>query len=196
MAPELNDRAGAASAGARLCLACGMCCDGTLFKDVELQPGDSAAKSALQQLSLYDPGINPGDNLRQSQPRGTKWPQPCAALCADLRCRIYAERPGRCRDFECSQFKAVAAGERDEAEALRIIRRTRQAADKVRRLLRALGDEHERLPLSRRFGRMQRRYEAGRFSALDESALERYSELTLAVHQLQMLLQREFYPGS
>jgi len=41
---------------------------------------------------------------------------------------------------------------------------------------------------------MRRRCESGGLAAMDEAATERYAELTLAVHQLQLLLQSEFYP--
>ena len=34
----------------RLCLACGLCCNGVLFRDVELQDGDDL--EALQKLGL------------------------------------------------------------------------------------------------------------------------------------------------
>ena len=33
-----------AAIASRLCAACGMCCDGTMFQIVRMQPGDSAAE--------------------------------------------------------------------------------------------------------------------------------------------------------
>jgi Fe-S-cluster containining protein len=172
-----------------LCLACGLCCDGTLFRDVELQADDATARQAMAALGDTAP---PGS---RRLPRGkSKWPQPCAALCADLRCQIYADRPSRCRAFDCAMLKSALSGACEVPAALRIIRETRQAADQVRRLLRALGDQAENLPLSRRFRLMRRHCDAGGLADMDESAAEDYAELTLAVHRLQLLLQREFYP--
>ena len=181
----------------QLCLACGLCCNGVLFKDVELQPGDD--KEHLRSLGL--PVREPRRVVRKSgrslhskpEIRIPKFPQPCAALCAGNRCRIYAERPARCREFECALFKSVAAGETELAAALKIIHATRQRADQVRRLLRALGDTDEQLALSLRFKRTRRRLEAGGF---DDASADAFGELTLAVHALNVLLSSRFYPGS
>ena len=54
-------------------------------------------------------------------------------------------------------LKSVKAGRTEPAAALRIIRTARERADKVRRLLRALGDTDEQLPLSARFRRTGKR---------------------------------------
>ena len=72
----------------QLCLNCGLCCDGALFKDVELRPGDNAAK--LRALGL------PLESRRDK----TRFPQPRAALGRDCRCRIYGDHPARCRECE------------------------------------------------------------------------------------------------
>lgn len=173
----------------QLCLACGLCCDSTLFRDAELQPEDDATRLAALGLPVTQRKALPGRNGRSAI---LKLPQPCAALCADRRCRIYEERPTRCREFECALLKSVGAGRLDTTGALRIIRQTQDCAQKIRRLLRELGDTDERLPLSRRFRQTRRRLESG---GLDEASAEVYAELTLAVHQLQLRLQREFHPG-
>jgi len=178
----------------QLCLACGLCCNGVLFKDVELQPGDDAEQLKSLGLPIREarkvqrkPG-NPKPETRNS-----KFPQPCAALCEGNRCRIYSERPSRCREFECALFKSVAAGKTELAAALKTIRATHQRADQARRLLRALGDIDEHLALSVRFKRTRRRLEAGGF---DDVSADTFGELTLAVHALNVLLSTKFYPGN
>lgn len=168
----------------RLCLACGMCCNGVLFRDVELQPGDDA--DALKKLGLPVRSVRRGDGVI------AKAPQPCAALCADNRCRIYAQRPTRCREFECLLFAAVASGEVEVDGAMKTIRQARVRADKVLRLLRQAGDSDEHRPLSQRFNRTRRRFEAGGF---DDDAVEVFADLTLAVHSLNVLLSAKFYSG-
>src|SRR5262245_20222594 len=102
------------SLGVRLCLSCGLCCDGTLFRDVELQAADDLSRRAMADVL---------DATHLNLAQKSKWPQPCAALCADLRCQIYADRPSRCRDFECELFKAVASGTFETDEALKVIRK-------------------------------------------------------------------------
>jgi len=174
------------SVAQQLCLACGLCCNGVLFKDVELQPGDDAARLKSLGLALS----NPQSAIRNPQ---SKFPQPCAALCGDNRCRIYAERPARCRQFECALFKSVAAGETPVAAALRTIRIARQRAERVRTLLRALDDTGEQVALSLRFKRLRRRIES---MPLDDATAETYADLTLAVQDLNLLLAQSFYPDA
>jgi uncharacterized protein len=162
-----------------LCLACGLCCNGVLFKDVELQAGDDPAHLK----ALGQPVETPRGKAR--------FAQPCAALCPDNRCRIYDERPARCRQFECALFQAVAAGKVELPAALRVIRSAHRSAAKVRELLASLGDCDEGLALSLRFQRTKRRLER---DLTDDETAERYADLTLAVHELNLHLGREFYP--
>lgn len=78
-----------------LCRACGLCCDGTLFGLVRLQPGEAVA---LVQLG------------------GGSLPQPCPALKGVL-CSIYEARPSACRAFDCLLLAAWREGEVTLAEA-------------------------------------------------------------------------------
>jgi Fe-S-cluster containining protein len=165
-----------------LCPACGLCCNGVIFANLALQPGDNAAR--LRSLGM--PVCNSHSTLHP--PHLT---QPCAAF-DGCRCRVYADRPKYCRQFECVLFKSVKAGQTEPA-ALRIIRTARERADKVYRLLRALGDTDEQLPLSARFRRTSKRLKE---QELDEETADTYGQLTLAVHDLNLLLGDAFYPGS
>src|SRR5262245_8551784 len=165
------------STAQQLCLACGLCCNGVLFKDVELQPGDDAAQ--LKSLGLPVRVRHSSFVIRHS-----KFPQPCAALCENNHCRIYKERPARCGEFECALCKSVAAGETTMVAALRTIRLAGQRAERVRALLRALGDTDEHVALSLRFKRLRRRLES---APLDNATAETYADLTLAVQDLNLL---------
>jgi hypothetical protein len=167
-----------AAVGSDLCLACGLCCNGVLFRDVELRPGDN--ETVLCSV---------GAVVRRLKTK-TSVPQPCPALCQDNRCQVYAERPQRCREFECALLKRVLTGAVPANHALRTIRTARQRSEKVRRLLRELGDADEQLPLSRRFNRTRRRLES---SELGHGQAEVFAELTLAVHELNLLLGESFY---
>ncbi|MCU0783181.1 MAG: YkgJ family cysteine cluster protein [Verrucomicrobia bacterium] len=169
---------------ARLCPQCALCCNGVLFKDVELQPGDDATK--LKPLGLP---LSPIGN-RQSAIHNFRFPQPCAAL-DGCRCRIHADRPARCRQFECALLKSVAAGKTEVDAALRAIRVARQRADQVHALLREVGDVDSKLALSLRFKRTKRRFEA---SPPDDARAEVFGRLTLAVHDLNLWLRGKFYP--
>lgn len=165
----------------QLCLACGLCCDGTLFDHVRLGKGDRPAK--LKSLGL--PVL-----LSRTTPPIARSLQPCAALCADRTCRIYADRPRQCRAFECGVFKDLAAGRINSAAALRLVKQARRQADRIRRLLRQLGDHDEHRPLSERFVRMQHCLEAGN---ADADAADLFAELGMAVHQLSLLAHEKFH---
>ena len=65
----------------QLCPNCGLCCDSTLFADVELRAGDDAKR--LKQLGL---------TIVQKSKSKLAFTQPCA--CFDGKfCGIYADRP-------------------------------------------------------------------------------------------------------
>jgi len=169
------------NSGEKLCLACGLCCDGTLFDNVQLGPGDDAKK--VQALGL--PVL-----VSRARTPVTFFRQPCTALCADRTCRVYADRPGQCRTFECGVFKNAQAGRITFAAALRLVKQARRRADHIRRLLRQLGDTEEHRPLGDRFRRTQRRMESG---SADAEAAGTFAELGQAVHQLNLLAHEKFY---
>jgi len=160
----------------QLCPNCGLCCNGVLYSDVELQAGDDAEKL-----------IGLGMSLRK---KGTKRAlvQPCR--CFDGKfCRIYADRPERCAAFECGLLQRVQSGALPAPAALRRIAVAKDLADKVRRLLVQLGDDDEPSALTRRYGRMMRR--PIDLSA-DEATAGARGELMLAVNDLMQVLRREF----
>ncbi|HOX58611.1 MAG TPA: YkgJ family cysteine cluster protein [Candidatus Paceibacterota bacterium] len=171
------------AAATELCSACGLCCNGVIFANLALRPGDNIPR--LQSLGL------PVRSTRAAS-RPPHLAQPCAAF-DGCHCRIYSERPEYCVEFECVLLKNVKAGRTEPAAALRTINTARDRADKVRRLLKAMGDTDVHLPLSVRFRRAGKRL-IGR--DVDEETADTYSQLTLAVHDLNLLLADAFYPGN
>ncbi|MCL4787017.1 MAG: YkgJ family cysteine cluster protein [Verrucomicrobia bacterium] len=160
----------------RLCPNCGLCCNGVLFGDVELQRGDNPKRLTEQGLNLF----------RKS--RKTCFRQPCA--CFDGKwCQVYADRPNRCRTFECRLLKQVQAGAVTATAALRNIAEARRATEQVRRLVRELGHTDESVPLNRRYAALAAQPID---LATDEERVERRSELMLAVGRLVRILERDF----
>lgn len=161
----------------RLCPNCGMCCNGVLFADVELRKGDDARRLAELGLSLVKKGRSK-----------MAFAQPCACFDGKL-CGIYAGRPKRCRTFECGLLQRVQAGELDADAALKTIAQTKRQAEKVRVLLRQLGQTDEGLA-------MTTRYTQAMSAPVDlsdhETDSERRGELMLAVDELMQLFQRSF----
>ena len=164
-----------------LCLACGLCCDGTLFDLVKLEATDDAR--TLKALGL------PVTVSRGKNPVA-RFPQPCSALCENRTCRLYKDRPWQCRVFECGVFKEAKAGKIGIPAALKQVRLARRRADKIRKMLRELGDTDEHLGLGERFHRTSERLESGRTDA--ESAAK-YADLSLAIHQFKLQAHDRFY---
>jgi len=165
------------SAANSLCPACGLCCNGVLFADVKLAPGDDAAWLTSHGLPVRQRG------------RSCSFSQPCAGLQADGRCRIYVDRPQMCRDFECGVLKEVLAGRLTDSEALRVIRRAQRLARKVAVLLEQAGNSDRHQPLTKRYQAVMR--QPIDLSAGDEAGDLR-GALMLTVHELMDLLHQRF----
>jgi uncharacterized protein len=161
---------------AQLCPACGLCCNGVLFGDVELQRGDNA--KILTQLGV--------DLFRKG--RKTAFPQPCACFDGKL-CGIYAERPKQCRAFECGLLKRVKAGKLTAGAALKTIAGARRSSEAVLMLVRELGSTDETKPLNQRYAAVVAQPIN---MAADQAVLERRGELMMAVAKLVDSLGRDF----
>ena len=166
-----------------LCRECGLCCNGVIFADVQLQSGDNAARLRALGLTFL--------KNRKSPIANRKFCQPCTAF-AGCECKIYSERPTYCRQFECLLLKSVKTRETNSTDALRVIRSALRRVKTVKRLLQQLGDTDDSVALSKRFRRMQRKLES---AAMDREAAQTFGELTLAVHDLNMLLAERSYPA-
>ena len=160
----------------QLCPNCGLCCDSTLFADVELRAGDDARR--LRELGL---------TIQQETPKKLAFAQPCA--CFDGRlCKIYGDRPKRCRQFECGLLKRLEAGEMTAGAALKKISEAKQRTEKVRELLRSLGQRDEQMALTHRYTEAI----IAPVDLADEAGAERHGELMLAVNDLMTRLERDF----
>jgi Fe-S-cluster containining protein len=160
----------------QLCPNCGLCCDSTLFADVELRAGDDPKRLKKLGLTLEKKGIS-----------RLAFTQPCACFDGKL-CGIYADRPKRCRLFECGLLKRVEAGEMAATMALKKIATAKQQAERVRELLRSLGQREERMALTHRYAEAM----SAPVELADEAGTECHGELMLAVNDLMQRLERDF----
>lgn len=168
---------------AGLCLQCGLCCNGVLFRDVELQDGDNV-------MRLLQHGL-PVKTAPGTKEPAYRLPQPCDALCDNLRCRVYAQRPARCREFECAILQNVLAGKLPMEAALRKIHRVQAKIRAVERLLRSLGEQRSDQPLKKRFRKVQLRLEK---EGCDPDAADIFAKLSESYHALGLDLAAHFYP--
>ena len=96
-----------------LCVECGLCCDGTLFADVELK--DTREAAALEAMGLEVDEEDGRELLIQ----------PCRGL-DGTRCTIYPHRPECCRTFECGLLMGVRRGQVSRAEAMTVIEEVKE----------------------------------------------------------------------
>ena len=160
----------------QLCPNCGLCCDSTLFADVELRAGDDAKR--LKQLGL---------TLVKKGRTKLAFAQPCACFDGKL-CQIYHDRPKRCRTFECGLLKKVEAQTLTPGAALKKISEAKKRAETVRELLRSLGHHAEPMALTHRYAEVM----SAPMDLADADGAERRGELMLAVNDLMARLQRDF----
>src|SRR5688572_741376 len=120
-----------------LCTNCGLCCNGTLFADVELA-------SVKEATTLEVMGLNIDEDEDSSDPPLLL--QPCTAL-RNKRCTIYPHRPKCCRTFECRLLQNVHRGTLSLEHAHLEITAALQIVTKVRTLLRELNYSDDQLSL-------------------------------------------------
>lgn len=166
----------AATAIAKLCPACGFCCNGVLFGDVELQRTDDTKKLTELGVEFFRKG------------RKTAFAQPCSCLVNGL-CRIYADRPQRCAAFDCGLLKRVQSGKMPPGIALKKIAEAKHRATEVLQLVRQLGNKEESLPLNQRYAAVIA--EPIDMSA-DEADIELRGDLMMAVSRLVETLEQDF----
>jgi Fe-S-cluster containining protein len=169
MKPSLTDT---------LCTQCGLCCDGSLFADVELTGRAETTGLEILRLEIEDDDADGGLLL-----------QPCGAL-QGRRCGIYAHRPKCCRRFECQLLQEVRRGavtvERAAEQVAEALKRTRR----VRELLAQLGQRDVRLPLKERCAEAL----AGEAGATHEVNRKR-AELQAAMSAVERLIRKTFLGG-
>lgn len=165
----------AQEAAQALCVACGFCCNGTLFVDVRLRGPHEMER--LQRAGI--PVQRGGKTGRLNQP--------CPGY--DGRwCRVYDLRPERCRTFACALLLELQRGRVDLPAARQTVARAQQALRDVWTALQAVGDPAPDQPLSRRLARALAR-------PLDLSqpgASRARRRLLLATARLTQLLGRFF----
>lgn len=122
-----------------LCTRCGLCCDGTLFGDVELTGPREAARLALLGLDV-DADDADAELLAL----------PCRGL-RGTRCSVYAHRPRCCRTFECRLLQDAERGAVTVDQALTRIAGARRQVQRVKALLAGMEPRQGyRLPLAER----------------------------------------------
>lgn len=98
-------------------MSCGLCCDGTLYPAVDIEPDD---KPAAERVGLEVVEEGPGLIFRL----------PCHNL-RGAACSVYAIRPAVCRAYRCALLKDVDSGRVTAADARDRIKVARGLRDQV-----------------------------------------------------------------
>lgn len=101
-----------------LCVACGLCCDGSLFRFL---PVDEAERGTYARLGLKV----------VTQSGRPAMPLPCPRL-SGRACTVYAERPGGCRAYVCFLGDRLARGEVSGDDALATVREAQRRIGALR----------------------------------------------------------------
>jgi hypothetical protein len=161
-----------------LCRRCGLCCDGSLFADVELVGQAEATRLEIMGLEIEDDDAD-GELLLQ----------PCVAF-QGRRCGIYAHRPKCCRRFECQLLQEVRRGAVTVERALGQITEALKRIRRARELLAQLGHRDVRLPLKERCAEVL----AGKAVATHQVNRKR-AELEATQFALERLIRKTFLGG-
>ena len=92
-----------------ICQSCGMCCDGTLFKDVD--------------VDATGPDPSWPDDVIKLVSKDNAMSHPCPAHQSGS-CVVYHNRPIKCREFSCILLTQLNAGEIERQDALLVIQET------------------------------------------------------------------------
>jgi len=158
MKPSLTDT---------LCTRCGLCCDGSLFADVELASADEASGLEVMGLEIEDADEDGGGLLLQ----------PCGMLKRG-RCRIYPHRPDCCRTFKCRLLQGVERGAAGIERACEKIAEALKRIERVKQLIVQLGTGNERLPLKERCAEALTLSEAAADPAMNRKRAELQAKMT------------------
>jgi Fe-S-cluster containining protein len=146
-----------------------MCCDGTLFHSVVLQPTDSPRTLSSLGLTL------------KRKPGLTTFRQPCSAH-QENRCTIYENRPQRCQLFNCQQLLRVASGEITQSVAQEMIASTRKKINQVLQKIERMTETNPNQGLTQRFS----------VALANTIPSQERTELETAMSELQIILEKEF----
>lgn len=92
----------------KICIECGFCCDGTLFRTATLTPGERGSLPELIEANSFEEGGNEYFRL------------PCRYFKG--KCTIYSEKKAVvCSAYRCRLLKSLSYGDISPDEALKIV---------------------------------------------------------------------------
>ena len=104
--------------GSRLCLSCGLCCQGVLHDWAKIEEGEIGLAERLELRTVR-------------RPQGHVFALPCH-LHREEGCTVYDQRPSSCRGYRCKLLSSHLAGEITWEESLRRVDQVKQLVAAIR----------------------------------------------------------------
>lgn len=164
------------SAPKNICIDCGLCSDGSIFRHGPIEEGDRLEPLKRAGAEFVTIEATPS------------FLQPCPAFTGGC-CSIYENRPAACREYRCFLLRRYEAGKVSFEEARRLITRAITLRDRVRPALTAFVAPTGSQALSRLYRLMHQKFDA----MPDPTAARReVADLLLDIGALRVVLAREF----
>jgi uncharacterized protein len=156
-----------------LCQTCALCCDGTIFSHVPIEPTEVASIRSVG-LEVFDAENN------------AHFVQPCMKL-ENTSCSIYANRPETCRNFRCRVLRRLEVGELSTERAHSLVNQAKTLISALRDLLVSQGD-----PTRSIWKRLDELAKAESLQLESPEFSRRHSPLGMHAVVLQHLIDTEF----
>jgi uncharacterized protein len=156
-----------------ICLACGLCCDGTLIGFVQLSHEELPAIKKLM-------------DIEEASSDGV-FIQPCSKYCNG--CTIYLDRPKQCARYDCELLKSLQRKELDYNSAVEIVDEAKQRKSAIEEKLALLQVKLQSQSFYFKMAELKRLYQNNEHEL---SSTPDFKDLIADIEQLDSLLSEKF----
>ncbi|MCX2740590.1 YkgJ family cysteine cluster protein [Pontibacter anaerobius] len=156
-----------------ICLACGLCCDGTLIGFVQLSHEELPR---IKELMDIEEASNDGVFI-----------QPCNKYCDG--CTIYSQRPKQCASYDCELLKSLKRKELDYTSALESVEVAKQRKKAIEEKLALLQIKLQSQSFYFKMAELKKLYQKNEHEL---SSTQDFKDLIADIKQLDDLLSKEF----
>ncbi|MBC5774602.1 YkgJ family cysteine cluster protein [Pontibacter sp. KCTC 32443] len=156
-----------------ICLACGLCCDGTLIGFVQLSHEELPA---IRELMEIEEASSDGVFI-----------QPCKKYCDG--CTIYSDRPKQCASYNCELLESVLRKELDYTSAIEIVDVAKQRKSAIEEKLALLPIKLQSQSFYFKMAELKKLYQNNQHEL---ASTQDFKDLIADIKQLDDLLSKEF----
>lgn len=157
-----------------ICLACGLCCDGTLIGFVQLESAELSSVRKLMEIEETD--------------QNGMFFLPCNEIGCN-GCNVYSQRPKACRNFECGVLKSVEKKELSFDKATEVIDVVKQKKLAIEKQVATLQIELQSKSFHFKTLELKKLL---RKDKSESSSSQNHQELKLELEELEELLSKSF----